>query len=424
MASTADLSTCPFCNASYLQLGKHLPHCKKRNGRDYSHLLSVKTLQKRFQSKKKTECPKCHRLFKRLDTHFRVSATCKEINSNKSIVSSGLELSLQGQVRDEEAILSSPQNSNSAGSAPAASVASVALTTNTINTFQHNPLLKSTLTLPTTDEEWEQADLYFKTSLVPVVMAATSPGEMSTALCEGIYSYFASAYGTKATSTKKLKKRPLHSRALKEVERKKKEAKRELRSAKRSGSPVEVVQSLAHHFISLVRAHRQLKRASTSQVLSRDVKAARDRCHRNFKLCARQVLDGQGGGEVPTFGVGDATTFFSQVYHSDPRNFVQPEWMPTPPPPEVELDCSPFSESEVARVMMKMKSQSAPSPFDRVGYIIFKRCPSLLPALVQLFNICWAQSTIPAEWKCAASLSLRTLPQKTPPIQPIFDRLR
>ena len=49
-----------------------------------------------------------------------------------------------------------------------------------------------------------------------------------------------------------------------------------------------------------------------------------------------------------------------------------------------------------------MKAQSAPSPFDRVGYIIFKKCPSLLPALVKLFNICWAQSTIPGEWKCAA----------------------
>jgi hypothetical protein len=137
-------------------------------------------------------------------------------------------------------------------------------------------------------------------------------------------------------------------------------------------------------------------------MLSRDVRAARERCHRNFKLCAREVLDGRLGGEVPTFGVGDATTFFSQVYHSAPRNFVQPEWMPTPPLPKVEFDDTPFSDSEVVRVIKKMKTQSAPSPFDRVGYVIFKQCPSLLPALVQLFNMCWAQSTIPAEWKCAA----------------------
>ena len=63
---------------------------------------------------------------------------------------------------------------------------------------------------------------------------------------------------------------------------------------------------------------------------------------------------------------------------------------------------TPFSDSKVARVIKKMKTQSAPSPFNRIGHIIFKRCPSLLPALVQLFNICWAQSTIPVVWKCVA----------------------
>ena len=66
------------------------------------------------------------------------------------------------------------------------------------------------------------------------------------------------------------------------------------------------------------------------------------------------------------------------------------------------LDCSPFSPSEIARVIRRMKARSTPSPFDRVGYVIFKNCPSLIPALVQLFNICWNQSIIPGEWKCAA----------------------
>ena len=112
----------------------------------------------------------------------------------------------------------------------------------------------------------------------------------------------------------------------------------------------------------------------------------------------------------PGYAPEAATSFFSEVYHSDPRNFVQPEWMPTPSPPEVELDCSQFTESELARVIKRMKAHSAPSPFDRVGHIIFKKCPSLLPALVKLFNTCWVQSTIPGEWKCAAypqELSLR-----------------
>ena len=136
--------------------------------------------------------------------------------------------------------------------------------------------------------------------------------------------------------------------------------------------------------------------------MTRDVKTARERCHKDFRRCAREVLDGGLGQEAPTFGEEAATAFLAEVYHCDPRNFAQPEWMPTPSLPEVEFDCSPFTEDEVVRIIKRMKAQSAPSPFDRIGYVIFKRCPSLLPALVQLFNICWAQSTIPGEWKCAA----------------------
>ena len=267
-------TSCPFCNCSYLQLGKHLPHCKERNGRDYSHLLSAKTLQKKSQLKKKTECPKCHRSFKRLDTHFRVSATCKMINPipspNNPDMHSSPTQPFQGQSTDEDAIFFTLLGLNFADTASAAPVVST-LTTATTNTSSHQT--KASLSLPTTAAGWEQADLYFQTFLIPATLAATSPQEMSRVLCEGVYSYFASTYGTKTTTARKTKKRPLHNRALKEVERKKKEAKRELRSARRSGSSGEVAQSLARHFFSLVRTHSQLKRAADTQLLSRDAQA-------------------------------------------------------------------------------------------------------------------------------------------------------
>ena len=50
--------------------------------------------------------------------------------------------------------------------------------------------------------------------------------------------------------------------------------------------------------------------------------------------------------------------------------------MPSASYPEVELDGSPFS---LARVIKRMKVQSAPSPFDRVGYVIFNPLP-IIPA--------------------------------------------
>ena len=58
--------------------------------------------------------------------------------------------------------------------------------------------------------------------------------------------------------------RPLHNGSLKEVERKKKEAK-ELKMAQQRGFSSEVVQSLAQQFLSLVRCHSRLKRSSNAR---------------------------------------------------------------------------------------------------------------------------------------------------------------
>ena len=224
-------------------------------------------------------------------------------------------------------------------------------------------------------------------------------------LCEGIYSYFSSSFGTKTPVPIRKRCHPPHNRSLKEVERRKREAKKELRSAKRSGSPADVVPSLARHFFSLVRVHSQLKRAAKAWSLSRDIRAARERCHKRFKGVAREVLDGGSDQLAPSFSNEVATSYFSDAYRLSPWNFFRPGWLPVPISPEVELDCSPFTQAEVAQVIKRTKAQSSPSPFDRVGYIIFKKCPSLFPVLVQLFNICWSQSTIPGSGNVQLSSS-------------------
>ena len=66
--------------ADFKHLGNHLPHCKERNGRDYTPFLSQKTLTKKAKSNSwKMFCPTCHKRFARLDTHLRNNAMCKAI---------------------------------------------------------------------------------------------------------------------------------------------------------------------------------------------------------------------------------------------------------------------------------------------------------------------------------------------------------
>lgn len=73
--------------------------------------------------------------------------------------------------------------------------------------------------------------------------------------------------------------------------------------------------------------------------------------------------------------------------------------MPAPRPPEVEFEVDLILPEEVRAVI---KCSSSPSPLDQIPYHIFKRCPSLDPALVDLFNCCWTTAMIPSAWRTAA----------------------
>ena len=190
-------------------------------------------------------------------------------------------------------------------------------------------------------------------------------------------------YGTRKIRVQKSKKRrPLHNRALKEVEKRKKEAKRELRLAKQNGLSAAEVYSLAQNFFTLLRSHSKLKKLSDDRVLIRDARKAREMCHKNFSGYAKTVLDQNSDQIAPAFSELVANEFFTTVYQSEPRNYDQPDWMPSPPPPDVEMDCSLFSVFEVTKVIRRMKSKSAPSPFDRIGYLIYKKCTGLIPAFL------------------------------------------
>ena len=65
---------CPFCGLCFVRLGPHLPRCRQREGRDYSAFLAKAPVPPA-----RGVCSTCGRRFKRLDTHLRVSSTCRVI---------------------------------------------------------------------------------------------------------------------------------------------------------------------------------------------------------------------------------------------------------------------------------------------------------------------------------------------------------
>ena len=53
------------------------------------------------------------------------------------------------------------------------------------------------LNLPSSQQEWEEADSYLREWLVPPVLLASSPEVKNRVLSEGIYDYFVQKFGTR-----------------------------------------------------------------------------------------------------------------------------------------------------------------------------------------------------------------------------------
>lgn len=238
---------------------------------------------------------------------------------------------------------------------------------------------------------------------MPQVVGEISPDAKNTKLLEGIYNFFASTYGTKQQQKSK-RRQEKHTQALNSAKKRKNEARRELRQAKTNGilSPDEIM-SLARKFFQLVRSHSRCKRDYQRAASSRRVRHARHECHQNFCPFAKQLLDDSLKPNIePQFSEEEATKFFTDTYHAQHKTFASPNWMPSPPIPTVEFNCDDISFEEISVAVRKSKSNSAPCPLDGIPYIVFKKCPALVTALHDLFNTCWMQSMVPAQWKTAS----------------------
>ena len=202
------------------------------DGRDYSMYLAPKTINKQNAASQQF-CPKCHKRLRRL----RVSATCKDIPS-VSPPPPVAGHSSRGQENSDTIDLSAILNFTP----PAC-------------TFK--PRSK----LPSTQEEWDDANTYFLQAVLPQVIALSSPDSKYAALSDGIYDYFANKYGTKQQTNRRRRQEKL-TRALNQASEKKNEARKQLHRAKTAGamSPAEIL-CLAKRFYELVRAHNRCKKA-------------------------------------------------------------------------------------------------------------------------------------------------------------------
>ena len=73
--------------------------------------------------------------------------------------------------------------------------------------------------------------------------------------------------------------------------------------------------------------------------------------------------------------------------------------MPDIPLPDIPFYHGSITHEELALTLKKCRCGSSPNPLDGILYTILKRCPSIHPALLHLFNTCLMKSQVPAQWK-------------------------
>ena len=88
---------------------------------------------------------------------------------------------------------------------------------------------------------------------------------------------------------------------------------------------------------------------------------------------------------TPTFDKESAESYFQEVYDASSHSYTRPDWLPESPPPTTAFNEDPISRSEVEEIIKHMRSTFSASPLDQVSHRALKHCPSLMPALIDLY---------------------------------------
>ena len=208
-----------------------------------------------------------------------------------------------------------------------------------------------------------------------------------------------------------------------EVKIEKSQVKKKLRGLRRSGDRPEVVETLAREFHLLIRRLSKLNKVVKVEERRWSANLQRKECRKDIHKFARRVLDEDNCSSIlPTFSSEVAEDYFRTTYASEPRQFDRPTWMPQPHHPTVPMDTDPFTLEEVEAVISRTCPNSSPSPLDQVPYTVLKRCRSLMPALLHLYNTCWSNQVAPQAWKVGTIQLIGKSKAKQDPSQPSHFR--
>ena len=149
--------------------------------------------------------------------------------------------------------------------------------------------------------------------------------------------------------------------------------------------------SLAKKLYQSLRIYNKVKKTLDQSQERVGAKTARHQCNKNFWHLSKKVLENRTVADVQlSFSETAANSFFSYtyMYRAHPKCYQQPtwSWMPSPATPVANFNEEDIYLNETSLAVKKARFKSSPSPSDSLHYAVFKRCPTLLPALYDIFT--------------------------------------
>ena len=236
------------------------------------------------------------------------------------------------------------------------------------------------------NEEWQLADEHLATTVTPRVLVAVSVDEKYQGLCSGVYDYFSWKYGTRSNKAhRKTKKQKCSKQEISVLRQERNKARQQLRKAKRSSSDPESLRELARKFHQYLCKYSRLSRAESRHCRKLQETRARKECGKN-----------SGSLQLRFWMMVMATLKYSQLSMWVRQRSISQLCIAVNPDHSVSLHgflahqiLKYLSFEEVQGIIKKVRVKSSPSPLDQIPYSVFKKCPSLTVALVNLFNTCW-----------------------------------
>ena len=334
----------------------------------------------------------------RLDTHLKNSSTCKVSATTTPHTTATPPRQSNVTPSHQEGIGEQQLTTGSGNITPPGSPRACGVTEGFGTT---PPLIDPSCTLlslklPQTPEEWLSADEALASSTVPAVAACSSVEGKNETLSRGLYQYFSQTYGTQERRRRKARRK--NDKRLKKLAQQKNEAKKKMKKERREGLNDKAIREVAREFHRLLRVHSKASKLTAKNRAKMEAMKARSACAKSFWRFAAEVVDDDEQKVNPMFSAEEAETFFRGVYSSTPREFLRPEWLPAAQPPTHPFNEERISREEIQDVLNKSKSRSTPNPQDQIPYTVLKNCPSLMVALMDLYNACWSSSSIPTAW--------------------------